>query len=43
MFEFTVVDPLAVNDFLYLCDELTGLFESCCFASYMREINLLCT
>ena len=43
MFEFTVVYPLAVNEFPYFCDELAGSFESRSFASYMCEIFVLCT
>ena len=43
MFEFTVVYPLAVNEFPDLCDELAGSFESRSFASYMCEIFVLCT
>ena len=39
---FTTVDPLAVNEFPDLCDELAGSFESSFFASYVSEINLLC-
>ena len=41
--EFTVVYPLAVNEFPDLCDELAGSFESRSFASYMCEIFVLCT
>ena len=42
MFEFTEVDPLAVNVFPYLCDKLAGPFESRYFAFYTSEIRLLC-
>ena len=42
-FEFTTVEPLAVYEFPDLCDELSGLFESHFFASYVSEIHLLCT
>ena len=43
MIKFTVVEPLAVNDFPDLCDELAGSFESHFFASCVSEIRLLCT
>ena len=43
MLEFTVVEPLAVDEFPYFCDELAGPFESCFSASYVSEICLLCT
>ena len=41
--EFVAVDPLAVDEFPYLCDELSGPFESRFFASDVSEIRLLCT
>ena len=43
VFEFTAVEPLAVNEFPDLCDELDGPFEYRPFASHMREICLLYT
>ena len=43
VFEFNAVEPLTVNNFPDLCDELAGTFESCYFYSYMCEIRLLCT
>ena len=43
VFSLTVVEPLSVNEFPDLCDELAGPFESCYFDSYMCERNLLCT
>ena len=42
VFEFTAVEPLAVNEFTDFCDELAGPFESHTFDSYMCEIRLLC-
>ena len=41
--EFTVVDPLAIDEFTDLCDELAGPFESRSFDSDVSEISLLCT
>ena len=41
--EFTAVDPLDVNEFRDLCDELAGPIESRFFAYYVSEIRLLCT
>ena len=38
-----MVDPLSVDKFPYLCDELAAPFESRFFASYVSEIRLLCT
>ena len=43
MIYFTAVEPLAVDKFPYLCDELAGPFESRFFASYVNEIRLSCT
>ena len=43
MLEFTAVEPLSVNEFPYLCDELAGPFEYRFFASCVSEIILLCT
>ena len=40
--EFNLLEPLDVDEFPDLCEELTGQFESCSFASYVSEIRLLC-
>ena len=40
--KFTAVEPLALNEFPYLCDELDDPFESRIFASHVSEIHLLC-
>ena len=40
--DFTVLEPLAVDDFIYLCGKLAGPFESRFFASDVSEIRLLC-
>ena len=40
--EFTAVKPLFVDEYPYLCDELTVSFYSHFFASNMSEILLLC-
>ena len=40
---FTAVEPLAINEFPDLCDDLDGPFVSHFFASYVSEIHLLCT
>ena len=40
--EFTAVDPLSVNEFPDLCDELSGQLESHFLDSYVSEIHLFC-
>ena len=41
--QFTEVNPLALNYFTDLCDELAGSLEACFIDSYVSEISLLCT
>ena len=41
--QFTAVNPLALNEFTDLCDELAVPLESCFIDSYVSEISVLCT